>query len=191
MRHSTIDKDSAVPAMERRAALLAAAAQLTQASGAAGWSMATLARSAGIGKGTSYLYFPTKLDVIEALLEGEVEGWVTSCCAAIQTGHDCRRAAQLMQEAAATRPLLQALLAAPIPGQHSGHKVAITKLASHFGMLWPVRQRAAYNAAAALIAALQGAAALDPQGANTPHHLQGQTLFYVLASGVLMGLRAT
>lgn len=60
---------------ERRQALLAAAAGLLEARGLLDLTMADLAREAGLGKGTTYIYFNTKEEIFLELAEVRLLGW--------------------------------------------------------------------------------------------------------------------
>ncbi|MFN8012777.1 MAG: TetR family transcriptional regulator [Holophagaceae bacterium] len=60
---------------ERRQALLAAAAGLLEARGFLDLTMADLAREAGLGKGTTYIYFNTKEEIFLELAEVRLLGW--------------------------------------------------------------------------------------------------------------------
>jgi AcrR family transcriptional regulator len=57
-----------------RARILRAAAGVIEEAGLHPWTMATLARQAGVHRATLYRYFPTKSDLIEALPENPPEG---------------------------------------------------------------------------------------------------------------------
>jgi AcrR family transcriptional regulator len=59
----------------RRKAILAAAAQLFSICGYQDLRMADLARRLGMGKGTLYLYFPTKESLFLAVLRVEMGAW--------------------------------------------------------------------------------------------------------------------
>jgi len=59
----------------RRTAILRAAGDLLDGSRYEAVSMAAVAREAGIAKGTTYLYFPTKEQLFLALLEDEYAAW--------------------------------------------------------------------------------------------------------------------
>src|SRR5687768_1723682 len=60
---------------ERRGAILAVARQLAESSAFAAITMGQVAEQAGLAKGTLYLYFKTKEELILALLEEELDVW--------------------------------------------------------------------------------------------------------------------
>lgn len=60
---------------ERREAILAAAGALLRATGFEGFSMSVLARKTGIAKGTLYLYFDTREEVLLALYVETLAAW--------------------------------------------------------------------------------------------------------------------
>jgi AcrR family transcriptional regulator len=60
---------------ERRAAILQAAGALLRATGFEGFSMSLLAKEAGIAKGTLYLYFETREEVLLALYVETLATW--------------------------------------------------------------------------------------------------------------------
>ncbi len=60
---------------ERRTAILEAARTLLPATGFEAFTMAALARASGIAKGTIYLYFDTREEVLLALYVATLEGW--------------------------------------------------------------------------------------------------------------------
>jgi AcrR family transcriptional regulator len=60
---------------ERRQVLLGAASRLLEARGYSDLTMADIAREAGLGKGTSYLYFSTKEEIFLELLGVRLLGW--------------------------------------------------------------------------------------------------------------------
>ncbi|GAA0338815.1 TetR/AcrR family transcriptional regulator [Micropruina glycogenica] len=63
---------------ERRAQLVAAAAEAFARQGVAATSVADIVRDAGVAQGTFYLYFTSKDDVILAVVEGVAETMLTS-----------------------------------------------------------------------------------------------------------------
>jgi TetR/AcrR family transcriptional regulator len=63
--------------IERRQAILAAAIRIWRAADYSGLTMATLADRVGLSKGALYLYFRSKEELVHALLEEQLEQWVT------------------------------------------------------------------------------------------------------------------
>ncbi len=61
--------------VRRREAILAAASHLVQEGGFEQVTMLRVARAAGIAKGTTYLYFRTKEELLLALLSDEYDSW--------------------------------------------------------------------------------------------------------------------
>ena len=77
---------SADQKIERRQAILAAAAGQLHDVGFEAFSMGNLAKSLGLAKGTLYLYFRTREEVFLALFEVKIERWATSLATAMHTG---------------------------------------------------------------------------------------------------------
>jgi len=71
---------------ERRAAILGAAGALLPSVGFEGFSMAVLARKTGIAKGTLYLYFETREEVLLTLFIEGLEAWCDAMSAALSDG---------------------------------------------------------------------------------------------------------
>jgi AcrR family transcriptional regulator len=71
---------------ERRDAILAAAAALLRATGFEGFSMSVLARKSGIAKGTLYLYFETREEVLLALYVETLAAWSRALLAGLRDG---------------------------------------------------------------------------------------------------------
>lgn len=69
---------------ERREAILAAAGSLLPATGFEGFSMARLARKAGMAKGTLYLYFETREEVLLALYVETLAAWSRTLLAGLR-----------------------------------------------------------------------------------------------------------
>jgi AcrR family transcriptional regulator len=68
---------------DRRAAILAAADRQFRQSGFEAFSMSTLARDSGVAKGTLYLYFATREEVLLALHNGLLKSWCADLAAAL------------------------------------------------------------------------------------------------------------
>lgn len=94
----------------RRDALLASGRHLFEKSGWAGVTMAAVAADAGVAKGTTYLYFPTKEALFLALLTVELEAWIQSLLPRLQPGLGASDAARAFAATLADRPLLVRLL---------------------------------------------------------------------------------
>ena len=71
---------------ERREAMLAAAGVLLRTTGFEGFSMSALARQAGIAKGTLYLYFETREEVLLALYVETLAAWSRALLAGLRRG---------------------------------------------------------------------------------------------------------
>lgn len=71
---------------ERREAILAAAADLLPATGFEAFSMAALAAKAGIAKGTLYLYFASREEVLLALYVETMAAWSRALLAGLRDG---------------------------------------------------------------------------------------------------------
>ncbi len=99
----------------RRKAILAAAAQLLGACRYQDLRMVDLARRLGMGKGTLYLYFPTKESLFLAVLKAEMGGWFQGAAQrleAMRPGEDPGRVAASLVRELLDRPLLPSLQAA-------------------------------------------------------------------------------
>ena len=59
----------------RASVILLCAAKIVTEGGVDGLKMADLARRCGLAKGTVYLYFPTKDELLDALLRRELDDW--------------------------------------------------------------------------------------------------------------------
>ena len=90
---------------ERRVAILAAAETLLAAAGLDAFAMGPLAQQAGIAKGTLYLYFETREEVLLSLHAAHLERWCAAVTAATRAG---------MGDAAFVAALLDASLADPL-----------------------------------------------------------------------------
>ena len=60
---------------DRKRKILSAAADIVLGEGWQDFTMGTLARQTGVAKGTIYLYFETKSDVLDALLMEHLDAW--------------------------------------------------------------------------------------------------------------------
>lgn len=98
----------------RRKAILAAAAQLFSVCRYQDLRMADLARRLGMGKGTLYLYFPTKETLFLAVLKSEMGGWFRGAAARLEAtppGTDPVEVAAGLVRELLDRPLLPSLQA--------------------------------------------------------------------------------
>ncbi len=97
---------------ERQAQILAAALALWGERTLAGFTMAEVAARCGLSKGTLYLYFGTKEELLLALLEGQLIGWLDAIDAGLAADGtwDAERLAALLGDAAAGQPALARLL---------------------------------------------------------------------------------
>jgi AcrR family transcriptional regulator len=98
----------------RRQAILAGAVQLFEAMPYAELRMADLALRLGLGKGTIYLYFPTKESLFLAVLQVEMGAWFEGASARLEAtapGADPHAVAQGLVEELLARPLLPKLQA--------------------------------------------------------------------------------
>jgi AcrR family transcriptional regulator len=98
----------------RRKAILAAAAQLFSVCRYQDLRMADLARLLGLGKGTLYLYFPTKESLFLAVLKAEMGAWFRGAALRLEAtphGEDPERVAAGLVRELLDRPLLPSLQA--------------------------------------------------------------------------------
>jgi len=98
----------------RRQAILAGAAQLFGERRTADLRMADLALALGLGKGTLYLYFPTKEALFLAVLRGEMGAWFQGAAARLEAtaaGADPVQVAEGLVQELLDRPLLPGLQA--------------------------------------------------------------------------------
>ena len=99
---------------ERRAVLLDAARERLAGAELADVSVAQIARTAGLAKGTVYVYFRTREELFIGLLEDELDGWFGELDRALATGAGRITAAALtdfLVPSLTNRPLLRRLLA--------------------------------------------------------------------------------
>jgi AcrR family transcriptional regulator len=89
---------------ERREAILAAAGSLLRATGFEGFSMSVLAGKAGIAKGTLYLYFETREEVLLALYVETLAAWSRALLAGLRDGMGDEAFAALFRNAALADP---------------------------------------------------------------------------------------
>lgn len=89
---------------ERREAILAAAGALLRSTGFEGFSMSVLARKTGIAKGTLYLYFETREEVLLALYVELLSDWVARFGAGLRDGMSDAAFVALFQRTAASDP---------------------------------------------------------------------------------------
>lgn len=96
----------------RRAALLAAAARRFDAAGFDGTTMADVAAEAGVSKGATYLYFPSKESLFLKLLLLEAGEWIAAVEERLQAsrGRSARTVARTLAAELASRPRLLRLL---------------------------------------------------------------------------------
>jgi len=96
---------------ERREAILAAAGALLRATGFEGFSMSVLARKTGIAKGTLYLYFETREEVLLALYVERLAAWARALAAGLHEGMGDDAFVALFQATALADPSFLALRA--------------------------------------------------------------------------------
>lgn len=95
------DVDSGTKKGRKRAAILDAATQMFASKGYRGTSMDELASSVGVAKGTLYLYFPKKVDLIIACAAREKMQWIPRLHAILVAG-DATPEVRLKQWVAST-----------------------------------------------------------------------------------------
>jgi len=98
----------------RRQTILAGAAHLFAVVRYQDLRMADLARQLGLGKGTLYLYFPTKESLFLAVLQAEMDAWFKGAAARLETtplGVEPSLVAQGLVRELLDRPLLPSLQA--------------------------------------------------------------------------------
>ena len=102
---------SADQKLERREAILRSAGEHLEAVGFDAFSMASLARSVGLAKGTLYLYFQTREEILLALAVEKVAAWAHALEAALEPGmSDARLAEAFLRTAEADRTLMPLML---------------------------------------------------------------------------------
>jgi AcrR family transcriptional regulator len=89
---------------ERRGVILAAAGALLRSTGFEGFSMSVLARKAGIAKGTLYLYFETREEVMLALYVETLAAWSRALLSGLRDGMSDEEFAALFQATATADP---------------------------------------------------------------------------------------
>lgn len=96
---------------DRRRAILDASSAYLHEVGFQNFTMSGLSQSAGLAKGTTYLYFSTKEELLLALYEEQVERFFVDLLAAIEPGLDDRAFCRLFLDSARRNPLLLSLCA--------------------------------------------------------------------------------
>jgi AcrR family transcriptional regulator len=142
---------------ERREAILAAAGALLRSTGFEGFSMSVLARKTGIAKGTLYLYFETREEVLLALYVETLAAWSRALLAGLRDGMSDDAFVALFQETASADPnflTLRARLESVIE-----HNVSLEQLVA--------AKRAMQALLAELAPRVEGALGL-PAGAGAP-----------------------
>ncbi len=106
----------------RRAGLLAAAAQRFEQVGFEGTTMADVAAAAGVSKGATYLYFPSKESLFLKLLLLDLGDWAKGVEERIDAsrGRSSRTVARALAEELAARPRLLQLLSLLHPVLETG-----------------------------------------------------------------------
>jgi AcrR family transcriptional regulator len=97
---------------QRQQALLQAGKQLFEEGGWEAVTMAKVAALAGVAKGTTYLYFPTKEALFLQLLLLELDPWLQELIRRMPDKKAPRKTARLFARSLGARPLLVRLLAA-------------------------------------------------------------------------------
>jgi AcrR family transcriptional regulator len=98
----------------RRQDILAGALQLFRVTPYADLRMADLAKRLGLGKGTLYLYFPTKESLFLAVLQAEMGAWFEAAAARLDltpVGTSSKTVAEGLVQEILDRPLLPSLQA--------------------------------------------------------------------------------
>ena len=103
---------SAADKQQRRAQILATALVMWDAHSVASFTMAEVAARSGLAKGTLYLYFETKEELLLALLEGLLVGWFDALDGGLAEAGLCEIAqiASLLSAVLSERPALTRLL---------------------------------------------------------------------------------
>jgi len=96
---------------QRRDAILASAGALLRASGFEGFSMSVLARKAGVAKGTLYLYFETREEVLLALYVETLRDFVEALTARLRAPMSDEDFSEAFEAAAVADPNFLALRA--------------------------------------------------------------------------------
>lgn len=169
---------------DRRQAILAAADAHVREAGFDEFSMVVLARRAGIAKGTLYLYFETREEVLLSLYAGQLEAWCRALTARVHEGISDQAFAAAFLETAEADPVfldLSARLGSVIEHNVSIERLVESKramrslllpLAAHFEHCLGLAAGKGAQAVAALTALLLGASQVDAgpslQGEQVP-----------------------
>lgn len=94
----------------RRDALLTAGRELLAREAYPSVTMSAVAATAGLAKGTTYLYFPTKEALFLALLREELGAWFDRVAVGLPTGDEPASVAAFVARTLAAEPLLLRLL---------------------------------------------------------------------------------
>lgn len=110
--------------LQRREHILKTALALWQTRTFATFAMAEVAAQSGLAKGTLYLYFETKEELLLALLEAQLDAWFDSLDAGLAGGpYDVAQAAELIGATTAGQPALARLL--PIASSILEHNIPL------------------------------------------------------------------
>lgn len=128
---------------ERRAHILATALELWGEHTFASFTMAEVATRSGLAKGTLYLYFTTKEELLLALLEGQLEAWFDALDTglAAEGAWDEGRAAGLIGAATAGQSALVRLL--PIASSVLEHNIPLATARAYKELLLAHSSRSA------------------------------------------------
>lgn len=110
--------------LQRREHILSTALALWHTRTFATFTMAEVAAQSGLAKGTLYLYFETKEELLLVLLEAQLDAWFTTLAARLAGGpYDVAQAAELISTTTAQQPALARLL--PITSSILEHNIAL------------------------------------------------------------------
>jgi AcrR family transcriptional regulator len=144
---------------ERREAILAAAGALLSDEGIDAFSMAALGKRAGIAKGTLYLYFETREEVLLALFFERMAAWTETLAEEIEAGMGVDAFVELYRSTSLADPTFMALRARL--SSVIEHNVSLERLIETKRTVADVLQRLAPQVEAALgLVAGKGALAL-------------------------------
>lgn len=155
----------------RRRAILEAAAELSVGEGYDAVTMAALARRAGLAKGTLYLYFASREEVLGGLYLRALRDWQGRVTTGIAPSASNAAIVAVLLAASRETPHFRALHAQfpaavgsglgpeALAGVRTGLAVLHTTIAGHLAICLGLPMKPARNLAQALLTAVQGAAA--------------------------------
>ena len=179
-------KSQRKPAQSKSDVILRAAGRLVNTNGVHGWPMSKLAHATGYAKGTLYLYYDSREDLLRRLLVSEVERWLIIASGQIASAHSDAEVIEALWSAAENRPVMAQLLGNIQMAPEEIPNAALVHLGTQLSIARKLRQSHAMQVAHALVAALAGAFSVGrPVGAGCHAMATMRGLFEGIAFALL------